>query len=118
MDFSLPVPTPRRAPFRHRSFTVHTTVQTHAIDRSSPFNGRGWRPTGTPASLKKLSLPNRRDDPKLDQSPRDVATPISVVLAPKRDTSALRLRGSRGRWRTVSRQHQQLEAVGRGYFAC
>jgi len=29
------------APFRHRSSTVHTTVQTRAIDRSAPFNGKG-----------------------------------------------------------------------------
>jgi len=40
-DFSLPVPTLRRAPFRHRSSTVQTTVQTRAIHRSAPFNGRG-----------------------------------------------------------------------------
>jgi len=30
--------------FIHRSFTVHTTVQTHAIDRFAPFNGRGDTP--------------------------------------------------------------------------
>ena len=30
--------------FIHRSSTVHTTVQTHAIDRSAPFDGRGDAP--------------------------------------------------------------------------
>ena len=79
-DFSLPVPTLRRAPFRHRSSTVHstvhTTVQTHATDSSGRWLIR-WRES---RSASAQPVPARRSPVDDSASPACCAANRDVLL--------------------------------------